>query len=177
MLKRSLVMPLPKDTNLLNQVCQDIDWEEAKRLPLCWLQQGAGLWNRITRGQAASERIFITCRGSDTKGRGLEMWLSCWRQDLPSCVQHMLHQLTTAGKYLLLISLQWLETTRDGDRLRDRLCFLIKEIRIELLFFFLRNKTNLLMILTGGSLITPCHLRTRWSCVKSKKKNINGQNG
>lgn len=98
MLKRSLVMPLPKDTNLLNQVCQGIDWEEAKRLPLCWLQQGAGLWNRITRGQAASERIFITCRGSDTKGRGLEMWLSRGRQGLPCCPRHLQQDLKRRHK-------------------------------------------------------------------------------
>lgn len=67
-LKRSLVMPLPKDTNLLDQVCWNIDWEEAERLPLCWLQQGAGLWNRITRGQAAGERMSITFWGLIQRG-------------------------------------------------------------------------------------------------------------
>jgi len=59
-LKRSLVMPLPKHTNLLDQVCQNIDWEEVQRPPLCFLQRGAGLWNRITRGHAGSERMSIT---------------------------------------------------------------------------------------------------------------------
>ena len=43
MLKRSLVVPSPKDSNLLQQVCQNIDWQEAKRPPLCWLQRGAAL--------------------------------------------------------------------------------------------------------------------------------------
>lgn len=109
MLKRSLVMPLPKDTNLLNQVCQGIDWEEAKRLLLCWLQRGAGLWNRITRGQAASERIFITRRGSDTKGRSLEMWLSCGRQGLGCCLRHVQQDLSAAIKWQLL---SWPETMK-----------------------------------------------------------------
>lgn len=169
MLKRSLVMPLPKDTNLLNQVCQDIDWEEAKRLPLCWLQQGAGLWNRITRGQAASERIFITCRGSDTKGRGLEMWLSCWRQDLPSCVQHIQHHLTATIKYLVLISLQWLETTR--DRLYFILFFLIKEIQWS--FFLKRNTSNLLMILTDGTYFFNYILPSLYQLILCQKQKQN----
>lgn len=40
MLKRSLVVASPKDSNLLQQVCQNIDWQEAERRH-CWLQRGA----------------------------------------------------------------------------------------------------------------------------------------
>lgn len=70
-LKRALVMPLLKHTNLLDQVCQNIDWEEVRLAPLCSLQRGSHAMKQDyqrSRRQWKDVHHFLS---ANTKGREL----------------------------------------------------------------------------------------------------------
>lgn len=80
-LKRSLVMPLPKHTNLLDQVCQNIDWEEVQLAPLCSLQRGS---HAVKQDYQRSHRHWKDVHhflSENTKGVGTGTWLRCRRRE------------------------------------------------------------------------------------------------
>lgn len=80
-LKRSLVMPLPKHTNLLDQDCQNIDWEEVQLTPLCSLQRGS---HAVKQDYQRSHRHWKDVHhflSENTKGVGTGTWLRCRRRE------------------------------------------------------------------------------------------------
>ena len=145
-LKRSLVMPLPKDTNLLDQVCRNIDWEEAERRHCA-----------VFSGELVCETGLLEVRqpvkgcpslsGANTKGRGPGDVIEMLKTRGEDTLQHHL-----TPNHMQICS--QLNCMFDGYRHPGGFVFSHKRYSRGTGLLTLRRKCHTLMILNGAILFS-----------------------